>query len=250
MELKHYWLIVKKRLWMIALLVIASCTAVGFYSFTIIEPQYAATTKLIVNEYKDSSQLMPNMDPGSINSTVMLIKTYKEIIMTPRIMKQVVEDYPQLEATHNELLSKIQVSSVNETQVMSISVRDDSYERAANIANAVALVFQKSVPNLMKVDNISILNQADPQEARGPIAPNPVMNIAVVFILTMMAGIGITFLLEYLDDTAKTEEDVENLLGLPVLSSIPKMKDRDLNARGSNPVNTVIGRENNVPHGS
>lgn len=250
MELKHYWRIIKKKIGMIALLIIASCAAVGMYSIQVIEPQYAATTKLIVNEYKDSSQLMPNLEPGSINSTVMLIKTYKEIIKTPRIMKQVVQDYPQLHASHQELLHKVQISSVNETQVMSITVRDDSYERAANMANAVALVFQKSVPELMKVDNISILNEADPEEARGPISPNPVLNVAVAFILSLMAGVAIAFLVDYMNDTARTEEDVENLLGLPVLSSIPRMKDKDVKAQGRRSANAMVGRNNNVPHGS
>lgn len=228
MELKQYWLIVKRRLILIALIVAISCLSVGIYSYYFITPQYEASAKLIVNQYKDSSSLIPSIDVGSINSTIGLIKTYKEIIKTPRMMKIVVKEYPELGATYNELIGKVSVSSVNETQVMSITVRDNSYAKAANIANAVAVVFQKTIPDLMKVDNVSVLDKADPKEFHGPIAPNPKLNIAVAFLLSLMLGVGISFLLDYLDDTIKTEEDIELVLGVPVLTSIPRLKEMDL----------------------
>ncbi|MFD1957706.1 YveK family protein [Paenibacillus thailandensis] len=249
MELKHYWLVVKKRLWILALIVIVSCAAVGYYTVAYITPQYEATTSLIVNDYKDSSSPVETMDLGSINSTVMLIKTYKEVIRTPRIMKEVAEAYPQLNTTYGELLGKVSVSSVSETQVMSITVRDDSYERAARMANAVAAVFQKTVPTLMKVDNVAILNQADPEEARGPVSPNLVVNVAVAFILSFMAGLALCFLLEFLDDTVKTEQDVAEVLELPVLSSIAKIKQKDMDGGGPS-AKPMTGREKNVSLGS
>lgn len=249
MELKYYWLVVKKRLWILALMVIVSCMTVGYYTVSYIKPQYEATTSLIVNDYKDSNFLVETMDVSSINSTVMLIKTYKEVIRTPRIMKEVAQTYPQLNTTYGELLSKVSVRSVSETQVMSITVRDDSYERAAQMTNAIAAVFQKTVPELMKVDNVSILNQADPGEARGPVSPNLVVNVAVAFILSFMAGLALSFLLEFLDDTVKNEQDVIEVLELPVLSSITDIKRKDMECKGSN-VKPMSGGKKNVTLGS
>lgn len=247
MELKQYWIIVKRRLLMISLIITVSCLAIGIYSSYFIEPQYEASAKLIVNQYKESSSLISSIDVGSINSTIGLIKTYKEILRTPRMMKKVVKEYPQLGVTFGELIGKVSVSSVNETQVMSISVRDDSYEKAANIANAVAIVFQKSVPDLMKVDNVSVLDQADPKENHSPIAPNPKMNIAVAFMLSLMIGIGIAFLLDYLDDTIKTEEDILATLDVPVLTSIPMFDEADSNnVRTIAPYTKAVGGKNNV----
>lgn len=247
MELKHYWFIVKRRLLLIALIILVSCLTIGIYSYKFIEPQYEASTKLIVNDYKDSSAPLTSMDVGSINSTIGLIKTYKEIIKTPRMMKKVIKEYPELAKTYGELLGKVSVSSATETQVMTVTVTDDSYEKAANIANAVAIVFQKSVPELMKVDNVSVLDQADPKEKHGPVAPNPNVNIAVAFILALMAGVGLAFLLDHLDDTVKSEEDIEILLGVPVLTSIPRIKESDAAERGSNaPLTPRAGRGSNV----
>ncbi|MCL6458423.1 MAG: lipopolysaccharide biosynthesis protein [Gorillibacterium sp.] len=247
MELKQYWLIVKRRMVLIALIISVSCLAIGIYSYYFIKPQYQASAKLIVNQYKDSSSMLSSIDLGSINTTIGLIKTYKEIIRTPRIMKIVVKEYPELGTTYGELMSKVSVSSVNDTQVMSISVRDDSYKNAANIVNAVAVVFQKAIPELMKVDNVSVLDKADPQEFHGPVAPNPKMNIVVTFLLSLMFGVGICFLLDYLDDTIKTEEDIENILGVPVLTSIPRFKERDVTEQVNQaPLTPTAGRDNHA----
>ncbi|MCR2803280.1 YveK family protein [Paenibacillus soyae] len=247
MELKHYWNIVQKRLLYIALLIIVVCTAVGIYSFSFIKPQFVASSTLIVNDFKDSAELLPSIDPGSITSTIGLIKTYKEIVKTPSMMKKVLAEHPELARSYSELSGKVTVGSVNETQIMIITAREDSYEKAANVANAVATVFQKSVPELMKVDNVAVLDLADPSEQRGPVAPNPIMNIAVAFILSAMAGIGLAFLLEHLDETVKNEEDVEMLLGAPVLASIPRFKKSDTSEPGSNMTMTRgAGRGSNV----
>lgn len=247
MELKQYGQILKRRLVMIMLLVAVSCLGIGLYSSYYLQPQYQASAKLIVNQYKDSSSLLPSIDVGAINSTIGLIKTYKEIIKTPRMMKKVVQQYPELGVTDKELIGRVSVSSVNETQVMSITVKGSSYQEAANIANAIAIVFQQSVPELMKVDNVSILDQANPLENQGPVSPNIKLNVTAAFLLALMVGVGIAFLLEYLDDTVKTEEDIDVLLQVPVLSAIPTFKERDARERADKPAAALKpGREHNA----
>ncbi|XEC96224.1 YveK family protein [Paenibacillus tarimensis] len=228
MELKQYWNIVKKRLWIIMLLAVVFGTVTGFYSYSFIKPQYAASTKLIVNQSNGTGDILDRLDLGSINSSIQLLKTYKEIIRTPKIMNQVVEEYPQLGVTAGDLIRRVSVSSVNDTQVMSVTVIDSDYERAARSANAISIVFQKAIPELMKVDNISILDEANPNSTPVYISPNPVKNIVVSIILAVLLGLGLVFLIEYLDDTIKTEEDVTRILQLPTLSAIPKIKVRDM----------------------
>ena len=56
-----------------------------------------------------------------------------------------------------------------------------------------------------------------------PVKPNKKLNMAVAGILGLMVSVGLAFLLEYLDNTVKTPSDVERLLGVPVLGSIPSM---------------------------
>jgi capsular polysaccharide biosynthesis protein len=58
------------------------------------------------------------------------------------------------------------------------------------------------------------------------VKPKPMMNIIVAFIIGLFIAIGIVFIVEYLDDTIKTTEDVEKYLGLTVLGTIPEFTTR------------------------
>ncbi|SDX11876.1 YveK family protein [Paenibacillus sp. CF384] len=247
MELQRYWNIVRKKLWLIAVMVIVSCTLVGYYTNHFVKPQYEASTKLIVGQSKEVDPNKSTVDVASINSNILLIKTYKEIIRTPRVMEKVVKEHPELGATAGELASKVSVSSINDTQVMTITVRDTSSERAANMANAMSEVFRQEIRTLMHLDNIAVLNLADPSEHRGQVSPNPAMNIMVTFVLVLMAGVVAAFILDQLDNTVKTEEDVQEQYGIPVLAEIPRIKGSDKAAGGHNAqMKQLAGRKNNV----
>ena len=68
-------------------------------------------------------------------------------------------------------------------------------------------------------NNISIQNRA--VTPGGPIGPQRGRNIMIAFLLSFAAGIGLAFLLDYLDDSVRTSDDVSRHLGLPTLALIP-----------------------------
>jgi capsular polysaccharide biosynthesis protein len=75
----------------------------------------------------------------------------------------------------------------------------------------------------MKVDNVSILAKAEIKENPTPVKPSPLLNIAIAVVVGLMAGIGMAFLLEYMDNTIRDEKDIETILDLPLLGSIQKI---------------------------
>jgi capsular polysaccharide biosynthesis protein len=72
-------------------------------------------------------------------------------------------------------------------------------------------------------DNVKVVDKA--KVPSSPVKPRPLMNIAIAGVLGIMVGLGIIFLIEYLDNTIKTPDDVQKYLGLPVLGSIPNFED-------------------------
>jgi capsular polysaccharide biosynthesis protein len=71
----------------------------------------------------------------------------------------------------------------------------------------------------MGIDNVQIIDTA--RVSYTPVRPNLATNIAIAVVLGMMLGVGIIFLIEFLDNTIKTAEDVQKYLDLPVLGVIP-----------------------------
>jgi len=254
LDLKDYFRIIRKRLWWIVGVVLIVTVTAGLYSKYVKDPVYQASTKIIVNQ--TATQVManqPQLNSDMVNTNIRMIDTYKEIIKTPAILDKVVEKYPQLQLTSEQLASKIKVSSVNNTQVMTVGVTDLSYKKAAEIANAVSDIFRQEIPNIFNVENVSILNQAKltPAQEPSPISPNIPLNIAIAFIVSLMISVGIAFLLEYLDDSIKTESDVGRYLELPVLAAVSKVNFDEHQAGNANRKAQVTsaGELNHVPTG-
>ncbi len=233
LELKDYLKIIRKRIWLIVSFVLLSSIASGVVSLFFLTPIYEASTKLIVNKTEETVGLN-QLDLNSVNLNLRLIDTYKEIIKTPAIMNAVATENPQFGMSAEELIKKVRVSSVNNTQVMTLIVEDPSYQRAADIVNAISLVFQREIPNIMSVDNVSILNEAAVNGLQSPIRPNVSLNVAIAFVVSLMLVLGIVLLLEYLDDTIKSERDIEQLLELPTLTIVARMQDDDFPTQNVN----------------
>ncbi|MBD7970804.1 YveK family protein [Paenibacillus gallinarum] len=226
MDLKQYFEVIKKRWWLITAIVMIAVVATGIKSFYFTNPIYAANAKLIVNQ--SSGDITSTLNTNTVQTSIILINSYKEIINSSAIMNKVVEKYPDLNKSSAELLSGISVTSSNNSQVMNLVYQDTSYAKAAAIVNAVSTVFKEQIPLIMKIDNITILSMADTTVTPGPINLNPIMNILISMVVSLMLAVGLVFLLDYFDDTLKTEADITEIFEVPVLASVANITQEDL----------------------
>lgn len=226
MEIKQYFRIIQKKWWLIATIVIVAMVATGVKTYFFTTPIYAANAKLIVNQSSGEGGATPNA--STIQTSIFLINSYKEIIKSSAIMDKVVKENPDLGESAWQLSSKISVTSADNSQVMNLVYTDTSYAKAAEIVNIVSSVFKEQIPYIMNVDNITILSEANAAAAPAPVNFNPIMNLLISFVISLMLAIGLVFLLDYLDDTLKSEAEITGILGAPVLAVVGKMSKSDL----------------------
>lgn len=215
-SLKELFQTLKKRIALIISLTLIAMIISGVVSYFVLTPEYKSSTQILVNQAKDSESIYSQ---NEVQTNIQLINTYSVIIKSAAILNNVRNDL-KLDMSVAELNNKITVESAQNSQVMTVSVTDSDPALALEIANKTAEVFEKQIKKLMKVDNVSILPLADDQENQSPVSPNPPLNIAIAAVVGLMVGVGLAFLLEYLDNTVKTEQDIEKLLELPVLGAI------------------------------
>lgn len=215
-NLKMIMNIFKKRIVVIIAIPIITLILSAIYTFFLTTPQYEASTQILVNQNQQSDQVITSSE---LQSNRELINTYNVIMTSPIILEEVIEQNPTTN-TVSELQEKISVDSQEDSQVVTLTVQDANPNTASSLANSIAGIFEQEVTNIMNIDNVSILSKAQESNNMTPVSPQPFLNLLIAFVIGVMGGIGLAFLLDFLDQTVKTEQDVENMLDLPILGSI------------------------------
>ena len=211
---------VKKRWKIIALTTVLATVVSGIFSFFVISPTYEASTKIFIGKEGAESEGYNSSDVSMYQN---LIKTYSELIKTKDLVNKAI-DNSEYDLSVNSVLNGITVNTLTGTQILQISYQSKSPSIAKNMLESITNEFITKAEELVPNGNVKILESVE--LPKNPVAPNKTMNIAIAFILGMMVGLGIVFLLEYLDNTYKNKEQLEKDLDIPVLGVIP-MSDLD-----------------------
>lgn len=217
-SIKDIFRTLKKRFKLIMLLTLIAALISGTISYFLLTPVYQSSTQILVNQKQSENQL----DSNQIRSNIDMINTYSVIIKSPAILQKVIDEL-ELDQSIDQLSEKITINSQENSQVFSLTVQDSNPTKAVDIANSVSETFQAEIKDIMNVDNVSVLAKAEIKENPTPVKPNPLLNIAIAIVVGLMAGVGLAFLLEYMDNTIKDEDDIDRLLELPILGSIQKI---------------------------
>lgn len=210
-------LVVRKRLWIISLATILSTLVSGFISYYILEPEYQTYTTLMIGRPKEYKK---DIEYADVLLNLKLVTTYGEIAKSRGVANEFMSNLG-LKLTDKELDKKIEVMLIKDTEIIKISVKDKDGKVAAQIANEIANVFIKHITRIMRIENIQIIDIAEPPLKS--YKPKPVINMLLTSLLAIMLGIFSAFVYEYYNNTVKTSTDIDNNLGLPIIGVIPKM---------------------------
>ena len=222
-DLVEVLLYLKKKLLVIILTTILF-GAIGFgVSRFVIKPSYTASTRVyVVNKTNDAS--ISNSD---LQFSMQVLEDYK-VLITGRNVTQEVISKLRLDIKPEELSKKISVTAPSNTRVLQISVTDNDPYLAAKIANSVRTVASKQIKDIMGVDAVNVVYEATAPEEKS--SPSNSKNTILASLLGFMLSAGIYVVIFMLDDTIRTEEDVEHYLGLSTLGVIPVSNQLDSSA--------------------
>lgn len=233
-DLSELFGILKKRMTLIISLGLMALILAAVFTFFIATPKYNSTTQILVNRTTESAE---GMQLNDINTNVQMINTYKDIIKGPVILNEV-RDKLKGDLTTAQLSERIEIGTQDSSQVFSLTVTDEDPFVAAEVANEVATTFQNEIGNIMNVDNVTIISEAIPNNDQ--ISPNNPLNLVIGLLVGLMAGVGVAFLLEFMDTTVRDEQFIINELGWTSLGSISEMSSAELDSKVETPeqVNT------------
>ena len=203
----------KTKIWIILLVTLVFGIG-GFVSTKVTDvPVYTASTQVYVRQLSEEG-----MNPNNLTVSTQIRRDCAVIIRGESVTREVVQKM-QLPMSPKALGSAISVTSDDNTRILKLSYSDTDPKRAAAVLNCVCEVAADQVEKLMDTDTLVTLYEATVPTvaAATSIRRNTVASAAIGCVLTMII-IVVIFLL---DDTIRSEDDVESYLGLSTLASVP-----------------------------
>lgn len=224
MELNRYVRVVRHRLWMIVACPILAAVTAGIVSF-VLPPVYEAKVDLAV---RSGGQLLQPTDPNAAVSSATILATYALFMTEPPLLNKVIADLG-LKTTSDDLVKEVTVTPDPVALVLHINVQDTNPAVARDVANTLVAEFKAEVtqiqqaetqtPNARTADNFVALSPA--VLPNKPVSPSKTLDVAVAFVVGLLVALGLAFLLDYLDQSIKSDEELTERLGLISLGRIP-----------------------------
>lgn len=207
MKIRKFIKKIYARIWIVILLPLVAGIFSAGISFFLLEKEYeSSTTVYLINKAPDGKTTLAYDD---LLVAGMLVNDYKELIGSVAVSEEVIEQLGLKDIKPKELAKKISISAYNDTRIIEIKVKYTSPVLARNIADMVRDVSINKALQIMRVENINLVDKAVVPDK--PVSPRPFINIAFAVFTGGFAAMGIIFLIEYIDNIVRITKDVEKL---------------------------------------
>ena len=195
------------------------------YTFNFVTPKYTSNTTLILASINgmsattvDSIVTDTSVIEKDITVNSKLVSTYSELIKSKKILRQVKSNL-DIDIDEDILKNSITVDTVEDTELIRISVENINNELACDIANEIANVFKEQIKVYYDIENVQIVDVAEIEDTPSNIHHK--RDIAIFGLIGLVVSAGYVLILNMLDTTVKSIEDIEELTKFTVLASFP-----------------------------
>lgn len=208
----------------VVILLVVTLIGGNIYTSKFRTPMYKSdTTIILVSEKNGETDKDKSYTQSDLTFNKNLVTTYSNIVKSKKVLNQVREDL-KLDYSYTELNKKVSVTSVDNTEIIKITVNDPDSVKAMMIANSIVPIFSNEVERIYGIENVSILDTA--QVANDPYNVNTMKENVIFALAGILLGSMIIFVIYYFDSSVKNVEMIEDKLGLTVLGMVPKMEKR------------------------
>lgn len=201
------------------ILIVAILVVIGvIYTMAFTTPMYSSATTLLLASSNSSNQGGDAITTTDLTLNSKLVSTYSELVKIKNVLREVIDNL-QIEINEDELRNNVKVTSVEDTELIKISVTTKEAEVAPKIANEIAKVFIEKVKGFYNIENVQVVDEAEVSNTPSNI--NHKKDVVIFAFIGVVLAVIYVLIANMLDTTIKTAEEVEKEFKLPVLASIP-----------------------------
>ena len=207
--------LLKKHLKLVIALPVACALVMGVFSLAFMGDEYTASTSMYVLAQQENSNTSLSTD---LSASQMISNDVAQLLTSDRVQDETAADLGL------EDLSSFEVAVTSETnsRVIGLSVTGDDPQRSADVANKMVEKVSAIAQEVMSVEAVNQIDQASAPDA--PSGPNRPLYVAVALMAGLFLAIAIVVVADMLNVKVRNHEEVEELLGIPVIGRIPAMK--------------------------
>ena len=190
---------------------------VVIYDTAIKKPMYQANTTVIIAKSDGADGAAASLN--DVNASQKLVSNYSEFAKSESVLNQVIENL-NLKTNAKSFSKNLTIKPIDDTSILSITVRNLNPRLSAMIANEIVDVFSKQVVELYPTIKMKQLSVAAVPE--NPSNNTLTRDIVLAVVVAVAIVGGFAFVKFYLDDTVKHSDDVEKNLGMSTAGSVLK----------------------------
>ena len=213
------------------LLAAVLCADIGYGIATFVKtPIYTASADMLVNNRQNTtSGDTSTVTSSDLSASSSLVSTYSIILKSHTVLEEVI-DTLGLDYSYSELANMVSVSTVNDTQVMRVTVKNADPQVAMDIVAQIVSIAPAVIVDKAEVGSVKTVDQ--PWSSGRPVSPNKTRYILIFAMAGALLMCMFLILRELMNNTFKTEADITRELGLPILGVIP-LEEGGLVAQGT-----------------
>jgi receptor protein-tyrosine kinase len=223
MKFKDLVVALKKRFWIIVVIVLVAALVSGVIS-RLQSPVYKAEMILAVTPPKNPTTKLPDATfvlayAGAMPS---IANACESLDVAEGVHERLLEMGIDIPA--EQLLKKVSAEAITNSASVKVIVSDSSPTRATEIANTWGEVASQlySKSQLLLTGELILTNRAIPPTK--PTQPKPLVYLGIALFIGLMLGISLVVGMEYFDPHFRSPQETEELLGLPVMGTLPREK--------------------------
>ena len=219
LDLKQLFEIFWSRKIYVALIVLVFILIGFVYTYFFVDPIYKSEAKLLLVKQDNSTDTkVTGITTTDLTLNQKLVSTYSELIKSPLVLKDVIANLGT-DITEDRLQKDISVSTLKDTEIITIRVVNPNAENAQIYANEVVKVFSEKVKEIYKIDNVNVVGEPEIEDV--PYNINHVKDLIMFAFIGLVIASGYVLVANMLDTTVKNKEDLEKKLRISVLTEIP-----------------------------
>lgn len=209
--------LLRKRLALVIALPIVCALAMGVYSYFFMPNTYTASTSLYVLTKTEASNSGSNMY-SDLNASQLLTNDVATLIESDRVMG----DTAKALNMQNLAGFDVAITSETTTRVITLSVTGEDADATAVVANKLVESASSVAQEVMDIQSVNVIDKA--VAPVNPSGPNRPMYVAVALMTGLFLAVAAVVMADMLNTKVRRVEEVEDLLGLPVIGRMPAMK--------------------------